>query len=253
MNETVMERDRHWERAHGFAQWLSDRLPILVPSPASERQMRLWGQWADRRRVRRTLAGMVVFVLALALVCWISTANIDHERFGDAHGLFHRIVALVTAASYSFQLGVMLFWSNLVYMFAGSSREDVAMLDYGVPYDKLTTAQRREMLVRQRAKMLVMCFRGDEQQSLQLERAERAAYRLLRRALVAIVIVAWAAYLIAPERVFRRLLQWGWLMRNDPLMLTWLAMGLIVLPVLIRLWVEPDEMGEPKVVAMEEA
>jgi hypothetical protein len=55
---------------------------------------------------------MVVFVLALVFVCWISRAYIYHVRYGDEHGLIHRIAAFVTAVSFSFQLVVILFWSN---------------------------------------------------------------------------------------------------------------------------------------------
>ena len=68
---------------------------------------------------------------------------------------------------------------------------------------------------------------------------------------MAAVILSWAAYLIAPARTFRWVLQWGRLMMNSPLMGTWLLMVLIALPMLIRMWTEPDEVGEPRVVAME--
>ena len=39
-------------------------------------------------------------------------------------------------------------------------------------------------------------------------------------------------------------------MMNSPLMLTWLLLVLIALPTLIRMWTEPDQVGEPKVVTM---
>jgi hypothetical protein len=147
-------------------------------------------------------------------------------------------------------VGILLFWTNVTYMLAGSSTDDLAMLEYGMPYDKLTMSQRRKMLVRSRARMFECWFRADERQSLQLERAERIAYRLLRRTAMTIVILMWAAYLIAPERAFGWALQWGRLMMNSPLMLTWLLLVLIALPMLIRMWTEPDQVGEPKVVVM---
>jgi hypothetical protein len=250
MSETVMQ-DRHWEIAHPFAQWLSDHLPILVPEPATERRLRRWNQWADRQRTRRVLAALIVFLLAFVFAIWIGEAYLEHVRSGDGHGLFYRIVVFVTGASMGFQVGVVIFWSKVTYMLAGSSTEDLALLEYGMPYDKLTAPQRRKMLVRQRATMFVSCFRADERQSAEQERAERAAYRLLRRAVTVIVIVTWAAYLIVPERAFGWLLQWVGLMMKSPLMLTWLAMVLIALPVLIRLWTEPDGVGEVRVVAME--
>ena len=251
MSEAVMERDRDWERVHPFAQWLSYHLPIHVPGTATERRLRRWSQWVDRQIVRRAAVAMVVLVLAVVFACWTGEAYFDHVRHLDGSGLFHRIVAFVTAASMSFQVGMMLFWTNVAYMFAGSSTEDLAVLDYGVSYDKLTASQRREIAVRHRAKIFVRCFHADERQSVQLERAERTAYGLVRRAAAAIVIVIWAAYLIAPERALRWLLQRGGLMVNSPLMLTWLVMVLIALPMLIRMWTEPDEVGEPRVVALE--
>jgi hypothetical protein len=249
MSEVVMERD--WERAHPFAQWLSDRLPIYVPGTGTEQRVKRWSQWMDRQIIRRAVVALVVLVLVTVFACWTGEAYMDRVRPLDAQGLFHRIVAFVTAASMIFQVGILLFWTNVAYMFAGSSTEDLAMLDYGMPYDKLTTSQRREMLVRSRARMFEGCFRADERQSIQLERAERIAYRLLRRTAMAIVILMWAAYLVAPARAFERVLQWGRLMMNSPLMLTWLLLVLIALPTLIRMWTEPDQVVEPKVVERE--
>jgi hypothetical protein len=250
MREMVIEQDR-LEQSHPFAQWLSNRLPIHVPEPTTVHQLRRWSQWADRQIVRRAVVAMVVLVLVTVFACWTGETYIDRVRDLDAQGLFHRIVAFVTAASMIFQVGILLLWTNLTYMLAGSSTDDLAMLDYGMPYDKLTMSQRREMMVRSRARMFECCFRADERQSLQLERAERIAYRLLRRTAIAIVILSWAAYLIAPKRAFGWVLQWGRLMMNSPLMLTWLLMVLIALPMLIRIWTEPDEVGEPRVVTME--
>jgi len=250
MSEAVMERDRDWERAHPLAQWLSDHLPIHVPGPAEERRLKRWSQWADRQIVRRAVVAMVVLVLVTVFACWTGEAYIERVRTLDVQGFFHRIVAFITAASMMFQVGILLFWTNLTYMIAGSSTEDLAMLEYGMPYDKLTMSQRRKMLVRSRARMYECWFRADERQSLQLERAERIAYRLLRRTAMAVVILLWAAYLIAPNGVFGWVLQWGRLMMNSPLMLTWLLLVLIALPMLIRMWTEPDGMGEPKVVVM---
>ena len=247
----VIEQNQRPERSHPFAQWLSNHLPIHVPEPTTVHQLRRCSQWVDRQIVRRVLVAMVALVFLTVFACWTGEAYIDHVRDLDAQGLFHRIVALVTAASMIFQVGILLFWTNVTYMLAGSSTDDLAMLDYGIPYDQLTTLQRREMMVRSRARMFECCFRADERQSLQLERAERIAYRLLRWTAMAAVILSWAAYLIAPARTFGWVLQWGRLMMNSPLMGTWLLMVLIALPMLIRMWTEPDEVGEPRVVAME--
>jgi hypothetical protein len=41
----------------------------------------------------------------------------------------------------------------------------------------------------------------------------------------------------------------GW--TNGPVVMTWLFLLVLALPQMIWMWTEPDEVGEPRVVAME--
>jgi hypothetical protein len=251
MSEELMAHDVQGEGTHPIARWFSDRLPIVVAGPETERRARRWNRWADRQIVRRSVAIFIVFFLAVVLAIWMGTYYKDHLGHMGEQDLFQRVTIFVGIVPVAIAMGNMLLWSKVVYTFAGSSTEDRAMLEYGLPYDKLTLEQRRRMVVQYRAEIWTRFFRSDERQDAQRERAERAAYRVLRWTVVAMVAMAWVAYLIVPERAFAWLMVWGRLLVSSPLMLTWLALAVIVLPVMIRMWMEPDEVGEPCVVKRE--
>jgi hypothetical protein len=150
-----------------------------------------------------------------------------------------------TAASGSLAVGMALFYSKGLYRLAGTSMEDRAMLEFGIPYDKLKTEQRGPLMERYRAELLKRCFYPDERQIADQERAERTAWGLLKRAAILIAVVVWAVYLLAPEGALGRLLQAAEMLLDSPLALTWMVIALIALPTLIRLWTEPDQADEP--------
>jgi hypothetical protein len=222
--------------------------PVMALDPASFRRLRRVNQLADRQWVRRSLAALILFVLAITLVSWMGIAYQHHVHHLDEDFLFSRIVLLTTAVSGSFVVCMALFWAKGVYRLAGTSMEDPGMTEFGIPYDKLTTAQRWPLMERYRDELWKRCFYPDERQRVEQERAERTAFRLLRRTAILLAVVVWAVYLIAPEGSIGRLLQLGNTLLNSPLVLSWIVLSLIALPTLIRLWTEPDEAGEPEVV-----
>jgi hypothetical protein len=231
------------EQLYSFAKWFYRHVPVLVLDPATSQQVRRYSQLADRQWVRRAMAGLNTFVLAAVLASWMGIAYRHHMRHLGGDSLFGRIVMFTTAASGSFSLCMVLFYSKWLYWFAGTSREDPGMSEYEIPLDKLKTAQRRPLLERYRAELLKRSFYPDERQSEEQERAERTAFRLLRRMAILIALGLWAVYLIAPGGAFGRLLQSGETLFDSPLVLSWIVIALIALPTLIRLWTEPDEPG----------
>jgi hypothetical protein len=231
-----------------FAQWISKHWPIVVPDPTVQRRFGRYNRWADKQSVRRALAVFTVLVFAVVLFGW---AYIESEDHLDLHRLLHRLIIFLTAMTWTFNMGMMLFFSKWMLAMSGSSVEDRAVLEYGTSYDKLTPQERREMLLRYRVELLSQPFRPDEWQTAQHERAERTAFRLLRRSAVAVTVAGWAVYLMAPKIALGWWLRWRGLLVDSPLALLWMAMALFALPTLVRMWTQPDEVGEPRVVTME--
>jgi hypothetical protein len=60
-----------------------------------------------------------------------------------------------------------------------------------------------------------------------------------------LAVVYWLGWDLLPVGRFRA----GW--TDSPVVLTWVLLLVLALPQMIRLWTEPDEVGEPRVVAME--
>jgi hypothetical protein len=240
MSNEAMDRGQHGYELHSFAQWLSDHLPIVVPDPAVQRRFGRFDRWADRQSVRRALA-----VLTVVLFGW---AYIESEDHLDLHRLPHRLAIFLIAMTWTFNMGMMLFFSKWMLAMAGSSVEDRAVLEYETSYDKLTPQERREMLLRYRAELFSQPFHPDEWQTAQHERAERIAFRLLRRSAVVVTVAGWAVYLMAPKVSLGWWLRWRGLLVDSPLALLWMTMALFALPTLVRMWTEPDGVGEPRVV-----
>jgi hypothetical protein len=233
---------------YSVAERFYRHVPVVMLDSATLGQLKRFSQLADRRWVRRATAAMIVFTLAVVLATWMDTAHRHHVRHLEEDDLLSRIVLFTTAASGSFSVCMVLFYSKGLYRLAGSSMEDLGMLEYGIPYEKLTTAQRRPLAERNRMESLRRRFYPDERQIAEQERAERTAWGLLRRAAILMVVVIWAAYLVAPEGALGRLLQSAEVLLGSPLVLTWVVIALIALPTLIRLWTEPDQADEPRLV-----
>ena len=60
-----------------------------------------------------------------------------------------------------------------------------------------------------------------------------------------LAVVYWVGWRLLPEGRLRG----GW--TDGPVVLAWVLMLVLALPQMILMWTEPDEVREPKVVAME--
>ena len=72
-------------------------------------------------------------------------------------------------------------------------------------------------------------------------KAEGAAYRLLRPGLVVVVAAYWAVCLLGPFEAIREPLA------ITAIAFTWLAVAVLVLPTMVRMWTQPNEVGEIRI------
>jgi len=248
MSVKMLRRGFLRDRLFLLAQQFCHHVPVVVFDAATFQQVQRYCKKVDRQWVRRTMAALNVFVLVAVLASWMGIAYHHYLARLDGDSSFGRIVIFATAVSGSFSACMALFYSKWLYWLAGTSMDDLGLMEYGIPYCKLTATQRRPLMKRNRTELLKRCFYPDERQAANQHRAELAAFRLLRRTAILVAAGVWAAYLIAPARALGRLLQSGEILVDSPLFLSWLAIALVALPTLIRLWTEPDQADEPRIV-----
>jgi len=73
-------------------------------------------------------------------------------------------------------------------------------------------------------------------------RAEGDAYRLLRPGLAIAIAAYWAVCLLGPFAAIREPLA------ITAIAFTWLAVAVLVLPTMVRMWTQPNEIGEMRIV-----
>jgi hypothetical protein len=124
------------------------------------------------------------------------------------------------------------------------SLDDRAQVRHGVNFDQLSDAEQKEILQRYRVWGYVIDpdSNPDERQTALRLRANAAAFRFLRLALPLFVAAYWAVYFWVPSGPWREALM------DSPVLIMWLAVFVINLPMLIEMWTEPDEIGEPRAI-----
>ena len=123
--------------------------------------------------------------------------------------------------------------------------EDRAVMEYGAEFDELTERQRGEIFNRQIRDGFRGRVRHDEREAELRLQSEGTAYRLMRRGLVFVVAGYWGVCLLGPFGAERTMLA------VTAIAFTWLAFGVLVLPTMVRMWTQPDEVGEPRVLRVE--
>jgi len=126
-----------------------------------------------------------------------------------------------------------------------SSLDDRAMLEYGVEFDELEEPQQQQVLRRYRVGTYFWNYFPDELEVAQERDASLRAYGVLKILLPALALVYWLGWRLLPEGRVRA----GW--TDGPVVLAWVLLLVLALPQMIQLWTEQDEVGEPRVVAME--
>jgi hypothetical protein len=135
------------------------------------------------------------------------------------------------------------------------SLDDLAMEEYGVEYEQTTPAQQTDLLrlARHRRQRVparpyyrvgayLLRYHPDEYDNARERESLQRTHSILRVLLPSVVVVYWLGWKLLPEGYARA----AW--TNGPVVLFWLSLLVIALPQIIRLWTEPDDPGEPKLV-----
>jgi hypothetical protein len=126
-----------------------------------------------------------------------------------------------------------------------TSLDDRAMVEYGVEFEQLGEAEQKDLLRRYQVGTYMVNNFPDEREGAQEQGSQMRAYAMLRWLLPMLAAVYAVGWWVLPEGRVRN----GW--TNGPVVVTWLFLLVLALPQMIRMWTEPDEVGEPRVVVME--
>ena len=119
------------------------------------------------------------------------------------------------------------------------------MVEYGVEFDRLGEAEQKDLLKRYRVGTYLLNYFPDErEEELERESKERA-YGVLGWLLPVLAVIYWAGWRLLPEGRVRA----GW--TDGPVVLAWVLLLVLAMPQIVRLWTEPDEVGEARVVTVE--
>jgi hypothetical protein len=194
---------------------------------ANYRWLRRMGGWENRRSSRRV---WVIFWMALsAFYVWIGVQVI---RVDAVSGIGPTVLGLLVTWWAFRMMKIRLSLPPLA---------DQAVMEYGKEFDALTESQQVGLF---RDQVRGRMNKDEREAELQL-RAEGAAYRLLRPGLMLFVAGYWAICLLGPFEEIREKLT------LTAIAFTWLVVTVLLLPTIVRMWTQPDEVGEPKVMTIE--
>ena len=221
--------DRSWYwRKFGF--WL---VPVRSGTLGREEwtKVRRLSRWGGNRRHRRVL--MLLWISLLMLDAKIAISVAQHDA---AFAIFPTLL-LFGVALWAFR--------RMEIGLAQPTLEDRAVMQYGAEFDALNEKQRGEVFQQQIRDSIWGRVRKDEREAELRLQSEGAAYRLLRPGLVLVVAAYWAVCLLGPFEPIREALI------ITAIAFTWLAVAVLVLPTMIRMWTQPNEVGEPRIVGTE--
>ncbi len=187
---------------------------------------------ALKRRTRKWRRRQVVGFYCLMFLWPLFTAGNDHHSFRH---LFWAVYPLYVAIS---QLS---HWRRTQQRVV-TNLDDRAQVEHGVNFDQLSDAEQKEILWRYRIGTFRLDSIPDERQEMSRLRANEAAFRFLRVALMCFAAAYWMGYLWVPAGDWRDMLMDG------PVVISWLVVFVISLPTQIEMWTEPDDIGEPRAV-----
>jgi len=193
-------------------------------------------RWGNTRRVRRCV--VLLWIAVLAVDPWIVFRLA--QRFA--------VLAKLDTLLWPTILQLLIVWLAFRPMQTGLAQptlDDDALMRHDKEFDALTV-QQREQLLEQRSQSLLLgrVNRDEREAELRLD-AERRAYRLLRPGLVLVVAAYWAVCLLGPFAAVRETLA------ITGLAVTWIAVAVLVLPTMVRMWTQPNELGDPQIVNAE--
>ena len=184
------------------------------------------------RRWRRIQVALFFFWLVLGLV-----EGAGRPLSWDTVG--------IRSFPYIWAVGQIFGYWRRMRMLPVTSLDDRAMVEYGVEFEQLGEAQQKDLLRRYRVGTYLLDYFPDEREGAQERESQMRAYAMLRWLLPIVAAVYAAGWWLLPGGKIRV----GW--TNGPVVVTWLFLLVLALPQMIWMWTEPDEVGEPRVVAME--
>jgi hypothetical protein len=184
-----------------------------------------------RQRARRVEVGLFFMLMAVGL-----SESGRPLTFGS---LGFRAVPYILVIARVFRV-----W-NSQRMIPVSSLDDRAVAEYGVEFKRLGEAQQKEILQGYRVGTYLLGYFPDELEEARERESYQRAYGVLKWLLPVLAVIYWAGWRVLPEGRVRA----GW--TDGPVVLAWVLLLVLALPQMLRMWTEPDEVGEPKVVVME--
>lgn len=192
-----------------------------------------WTAIGRSRRGRRLLALLWLGLIASWLVFALrSLHSVCDCRWDGLDTLFLTVAAFVTTVFFLHRTQLQI---NEVTL------EDRAMAQHGVGFTELPEGERYglfQKLIRER----IRGSRFPDERELALQReAEVSAYRILRWSLPVVVLAYWLVCLVLPITASHVSLI------VSAIVLSWLVIAILVLPVILRLWTEPDSVADSKI------
>jgi hypothetical protein len=202
----------------------------VVPFPEVNRERQEWARvqlvlrQGRSRRLRQWLA-VLWFALVLAST-WLACRLAGHSPASASEPM----LVVFGLALWTFR--------RMEMGLTQPTLDDRAVMEFGEDFDALPEQDRIHIFDQLIRDSLAGRSWPDERQKEQRTRAESKAYRVLRPVLVALVALYWAVCLLGPFEPSRTTLA------MTAIAFTWLVLLVLLLPTMIRLWVEPDEAGE---------
>jgi hypothetical protein len=215
--------------------WFTLRSGVTAKSGAEDWiTIRRISDWGNTRRFRRIV--VLLWIALLAIDPWMIVRLSRHFAF-----LAQLPVLLLPTLSQ-----LLITWLAFRTMCIGLAQptiEDGALLRFGVEFDALSTSQREELFQSRFRDFIFGRVLKDEREAELRMRAEVAAYRVLRRGLVFAGVTYWAICLLGPFESVRGTLV------ITAIAYTWLTIAIFVFPTMIRMWTQPNEAGETRIVS----
>lgn len=225
------------EGRSSFWRGLRVLLTFGVVGAATSREdwatIRQVSHWGNTRLFRRIV--VLLWIGLLAVDPWMMVSL--SQRFA-----FLARLPVLLLPTLSQLLITWLAFRSMCIGLAQPTIEDSALLRFGMEFDALSNRQRDEIFQRRFRDFIFGRVHKDERETELRARAEVAAYRLLRPALVVVGAAYWAVCLLGPFDSIRGTLV------VTAIAYTWLAVAILVLPTMIRMWTQPNEAGETRIV-----
>jgi hypothetical protein len=217
----------------------SARAEVLTMPPSGKRSGT--EEWARIRRITRW--GNTQKVRRLVVLLWIAVLALDPWVVMQLSRSFYALARLPRLLLPTLTQ-LLVTWIAFRAMQIGLAQPpltDSAVMRFGAEFEELTETEREELMRARSRELLLGKLQRDEREAELQARAERESYRLLRRGLAMLVAVYWGVCLFGPFGGVRPTLV------LTAIGFTWLAVAVLGLPTMVRMWTQPNEVGESRI------